>query len=414
MVAGADGDAHLVEQGADVEVVGAVEVERERGGAVGRPVEAQAGDPCEGGGGGADEGLFVGLDGGQAECVDVVERGGQCDCPLDVGGAGLVLERGVLPGGAGEGDLADHLAAAAPRGQRVQQLAPAPEHADPGGGVDLVAGEGEEIGAERADVDRQVGDRLGGVDDHQRAGLAGGGGQLGDRVDGAEGVGDPADGEHRGAAGQEGVEGVEVKHAVVVAGDDAQGGAGALAEHLPRDDVGVVFEGGDEDLGARADAGGEEVGGEVDRVGAAGGEDDLGGVGRVEVAGDGPAGLLVALGGEAGEVVGAAVDVGVDRLVVVAGGVEHLAGFLGGGGVVEVDERAAVDLGGEEREVGADALEVDCHARAKEAVTAANARENLSRHGCGRCGRVRRPLTGPARRGRSGASGRRPGVAGGG
>ena len=48
----------------------------------------------------------------------------------------------------------------------------------------------------------------------------------------------------------------EIERAVVVAGDHLEGGSGALAEHLPGDDVRVVFEIGNEDFVAGADAAG--------------------------------------------------------------------------------------------------------------------------------------------------------------
>ena len=56
------------------------------------------------------------------------------------------------------------------------------------------------------------------------------------------------------------------------------------------------------------------------------------------------------------QLVHAAVDVGVVVLVVARHGVDHRAGLLGGGGVVEVDERPAVDPLGQDREVRAQAF----------------------------------------------------------
>ena len=75
--------------------------------------------------------------------------------------------RGV--GGAGHVDGLDHLAAAEERRQLGEQLVAAPQHADAGRAVQLVTGEGEEVGAELLHVERQVRHRLRGVDHRQRA-----------------------------------------------------------------------------------------------------------------------------------------------------------------------------------------------------------------------------------------------------
>ena len=50
----------------------------------------------------------------------------------------------------------------------------APEHADAGGAAHLVAGEGDEVGAQAGDVGGQVGHVLAGVDDDDGAGGVGG------------------------------------------------------------------------------------------------------------------------------------------------------------------------------------------------------------------------------------------------
>ena len=64
---------------------------------------------------------------------------------------------------------------------------------------------------------------------------------------------------------------------------------------------------------------------------------------RADEAGDLFAGFLVALGGLHAEGVDSAMDVGVVAFVVVHEGLNDGGGFLGGGGVVQVDQRLAVD-----------------------------------------------------------------------
>ncbi len=71
------------------------------------------------------------------------------------------------------------------------------------------------------------------------------------------------------------------------------------------------------------------------------------------------AGVLVVLGGALAEQVDAAMNVGVVGRVVVLQGVQHGARLLGGGGVVEIDERLAAHLLAQDGEVVADALHVE-------------------------------------------------------
>jgi len=62
------------------------------------------------------------------------------------------------------------------------------------------------------------------------------------------------------------------------------------------------------------------------------------------VAGDRGAGGLVGSSRSLRESMNAAVDVGIDGFVVISGGIEDREGFLGGGSIVEIDERPSVDL----------------------------------------------------------------------
>ena len=120
-----------------------------------------------------------------------------------------------------------------------------------------MAGEREEIGADRLDISWQVGDRLRRIDEHDPAGGFRGAGHFGDWVDRAKGVGNRGEGEDFDWSFECLMEGIEVECAVVVAGDDFECGTGALAEHLPWHDVGVVLESGDQDLVVGFDAAGE-------------------------------------------------------------------------------------------------------------------------------------------------------------
>ena len=133
----------------------------------------------------------------------------------------------------------------------------------------------------------------------------------------------------------------------------------ALAVEVPGHDVGVVLHDREHDLVALADShAAERAGDEVDRLGGVAGEDDLLGAAGIEEAAHGLARLLEALRRRVGEVVQAAVHVGVLEAVGVIHRLDHRARLLRRGAVVEIDERLAVDLAEQDREVGADALDV--------------------------------------------------------
>ena len=181
----------------------------------------------------------------ESDAVHIINRRGECDGAFDVGGAGFVFERWIVVGCVIEGHLFDHFAAALPGRKFFEQIFAAPEDTDAGGCVNFVAGEHKEIGADRLDISWQVGDRLRGIDEYDRTNGFRGLGHFGDRVDRAKGVGNRGESEDFDWPFDCLMEGIEVERAVVVAGDDFEFCAGALAEHLPWHDVGVVLECGD-------------------------------------------------------------------------------------------------------------------------------------------------------------------------
>ena len=92
---------------------------------------------------------------------------------------------------------------------------------------------------------------------------------------------------------------------------------------------------------------------EVDALCGASGEDNLFRLTGVDKLPHRLACRFVQVGSLLREVVNAAVDIGVDVEVFVAHGIKHAERFLRGGRIVEIDERAAVDLAAEDGEVGA-------------------------------------------------------------
>ena len=154
-----------------------------------------------------------------------------------------------------ERDRRDHVAAALVRRHRLEQRAPAVEHADAGRAEHLVAREHVEVAVERLHVDHEVRHRLRAVDEHDRAARV----RL-LRSSRATGLIVPSafetwlERDDLRARRQQPRERVEIDLAALVDRHDPQPRAGLLAQHLPRHDVGVVLEPGDEDLVARRSA----------------------------------------------------------------------------------------------------------------------------------------------------------------
>ena len=149
----------------------------------------------------------------------------------------------------------------------------------------LCAGDRDEVGAERLHVERHVRRGLRGVADEDRALLVRPGGELLDRVDRPERVRDvvrrddldpcPA----RRCASSVG----EIELALLGQRDHRELRAGAAGDVLPRHEVRVMLELGDDDEVAGAEVRHPpRVRDEVDRLGRVADEDDLAHVGRVQ------------------------------------------------------------------------------------------------------------------------------------
>ena len=154
-------------------------------------------------------------DGVHAEAGQVVDGGAEPDRLGDRHRARLEARGRLGALGLVVADARDHVPAAEERRHRLEQLAAPVQDADAGRPVGLVAGPGVEVRAQRRHVDGQVRDGLRAVDEHERAGGVRALGDLRDRVDRAEHVGDVGDRDELGAARQQVVERVEVEQAVV-------------------------------------------------------------------------------------------------------------------------------------------------------------------------------------------------------
>src|SRR3990172_9176171 len=366
VVAGAHGHAVAVQDGADVMRVQVGVVHGDDTAAVvsvRRPVDDQPLKLAQAAQGVLRDLGFVGAYVLHPEVVEVVDGGAEGDHVGDVGSARFELPGDVVPGGALLGHPLDHLAAGEERLHPLQQLAAAVEDTDARGAEHLVAGEGEEVAVHRLDVHRHVGHALGAVHQHDRAVAVGLLREPLDGVDRAHGVGDVRQRQQARAGIHQVLQPVELQRLAVRYADVAHGGALFGGEALPGDDVGVVLQQREEHLRVRPDVGAAPgVGDQVDRLRGVAGENDALRRGGVDERRYLRPRLLVGVRRLFAQAVDGAVNVGVVMLVVADQRLDHLARLLRGRRVIEVDQRPAVDLAGEYREVLPDAGHVQATA----------------------------------------------------
>ncbi|CRQ92583.1 hypothetical protein PAERUG_E5_London_17_VIM_2_12_12_05383 [Pseudomonas aeruginosa] len=251
-----------------------------------------------------------------------------------------------------EAGVAYHLAAELPVRQLLQGLWATPEHADAVGAVELVAGECVEVAAQARQVVASVDAALGAVHQGPGTALAGQLDQLHHRLPGAENVGQLADRQQAGTLADDMASLLQVDHPALVQRQYAQDQAAAQGQLLPGKQVGMVFQGTDQQFVARPEMPLQAIGHQVDRLCGTAGEQHLGRVAGVQPVGDAAARGLEGPGGAlAGDMLGA-VDVGGAAKVVAVQGVEYGLWLLGGGGAVEVGQ-AFRGEGGKGRKVGA-------------------------------------------------------------
>ena len=175
----------------------------------------------------------------------------------------------------------------------------------------------------------------------------------------AQHVGHVGDGDDLGARRQQLLEILEVEVAVVVDRRPFEHGALALAVEVP----GTMLEwcsmiestiSSPSPIAMRAEA----VGDEIDGLGRRAREDDLVGDAAFRNRAHVFARALIGLGRGVRHEVQAAVHVGVAGLHGAHHGVDDRARLLRRGGIVEIDERLAIDLAGEDRKVAPDRLDI--------------------------------------------------------
>ena len=280
-------------------------------------------------------------------------------------GAGLEALRGGHELGGVHRHRRDHRPAGEHGRQRIEQLRPAPEHAESGGPERLVRGERREVDVEVDEVHGHVRHGLAGVEDDEGADLPGPGDEGVDGVDRPEHVRDVGEGEHLRRLVDDLVEPGQVELTGVGDRDPAQLRPGRLGELLPGHEVGVVLHLGDDDrvacaegealrrLPAEAAAG--PVHAECDDV------ERLGGVLRphdlvrfaADESGDGCASGFERVGGHDRERMRAPVHGCVALREELRERVDDAFGLLRGRPGVEIGQRGLPDPGVEDREVTA-------------------------------------------------------------
>ena len=309
--------------------------------------------------------LFPRVDRRETQRIVIIDGRTQTHEAGDIRRTGLELVRHVGEGGAAETHFANHVATAEERRHRLQVFALRPQRAGAGGAEHLVPGERVEIAAQRLHVDRPVRHRLRAIDQQRDAAPAAFACDLAHRVDRAQHVGDMGDAGELHLRRQQLDILLHDQLATLVDRRGLHRGATTRGDQLPRHDVGVVLHHRGQDAVARLQlrqhmAVGDQVGG----LGGAGGEDDL--IARTGM--DEPRQLVarafVSRRGLLAQLMHRARHVGVVLAIVRVHRRDHRLRLLAGVGTVEIDQRLAVYRARQQREVRADALDVEGGGRA--------------------------------------------------
>ena len=251
-----------------------------------------------------------------------------------------------------ESDVPDHLAASHIRRQPVEPRLFAIKHAHARGAVNLMSAEGKEIRIERLHVYCKMRSALRTVHQYGHAVGMGDADHPAHGVDRAQHVAHVRHADDARAVVEEPFVFVQHQFATVVYRNYPQLDALACLQELPAHDVGVVLHLAEDDFVAFAHEGLAEAGShEVDALRRAAREDDLRCAAGIQEAAHRLAGRLVQLRGLLRKEVHAPVHVGVHVVVFVRHGFHHAAGLLRRGPVVQIDQRATVDLTSQDGEV---------------------------------------------------------------
>ena len=295
-----------------------------------------------------------------SDALEIINRRGQSDRSGDVGRASLEAVRRFLECALLQSNADDHLAAAVPRWHRLENLGATVKHADAGRRTHFVTGEGEEIATHLLHIDRQMPGALRRIDEGQGADGARLPAKLGYRIDRAERIRDMGESEQLHLRREQLRKLIERERAILAHRHEAQPRAGSFRQQLPRHEVAVMLHLGEQNHVAGAEKfSAPRLRHQVDALGRSAGENDLVRTRRAQIIGDALPRALVGLGRARAQFVQAAMHVGVVVLVIMPERIEHRARLLRRGRVVEIDQRLAMHLLVEDREVLANRGPID-------------------------------------------------------
>ncbi len=287
---------------------------------------------------------LVGAHSVHAQRAQVIDSGSEPDHLGDRLRAGFELPGQVVISRALDADGPDHVPAGHERVHSLEQLTPAVQDSGAGRPEHLVPAEGVEVASQRAHVGSLVWRALRTVHQHRCAGCLGRRHHLLGRVDRPQGVAHLAKRHELRGALEELVELVEAQLSSLVDVHVLDRGSLLGGQDLPRHDVRVVLEEGEDEQVALLDMlASPRIRDQVDGLSGAARVDDLLGRGRVDELTDLRAGRLVVRGRLFGDVVGTPVDVRVELLEVLHHRPGHLAGPLRGVRRVEVGDARLED-----------------------------------------------------------------------
>ena len=346
MVAGADRKTEAVEQSTQIHRMNLPHIERNDRSLPGhRAVELHLIDLGHARHGVTREHLFVRSNPIQPHRLHIVDGGGQTVRTHIVGRARFELKRQAFEGGVLKSDAGDHLSAPLIGRELLQQCFFAVKHAHAGGTVDFVCAEREKIAIQLLHIDRKMRHTLRAVHQEVGTGVVRHPRHLAYGIHRAEYVAHLAAAHQAGALIEQRGVGFEVQTPLVVHRHDAQREAPPLACQLPGHNVGVVLHDGDNHLIALAQEGlRKRRCDEIEALGRPSRENNLGRGTRIEERAYPFARRFVQRGGFLRKRVDAAMHIGVAGGVERVHGLQHGAGLLCRGGIVEIHQRAAVHL----------------------------------------------------------------------
>ena len=214
-------------------------------------------------------------------------------------------------------------------------------------------GEDVEVAAKCLHIDRDMGHRLTAIEQDLRTHRMGPANDVFDRQDRPHNVRHMRDRHELRLRSKQRLERRHDQFAIVADRRDLQHDALLVTQHLPRHDVRMMLKLGDDDLIARLEElAPETVGQEVDRFRRVARENNLVGVGGIDVLPDRLAGPLIARRHGFADLVEAAMNIRVLGLVCAGYRVDHLARLLRRRRAVEKRQRLVVHGPAEDREIG--------------------------------------------------------------